>query len=277
MAWDRQITIKSPAELDIMRAAGQINAEALAAAYAIIRPGVSTADLNAAAEEVLKKYGVYSPFKNYPGPYPYPTSTCVCVNEELVHGIPEKKRKLKEGDIVSMDCGTVYEGFVGDSAFTAGVGEVSPEARKLLETTEKALYAGIAKMVAGNHVGDVSSAIQQVVESRGLHVTREYTGHGVGRAMHEGPQVPNYGIPGRGMQLRIGMTIALEPMVLVGTAMTRVMPDDWTVCSFDGSLTCHFEHSVAITENGPRILTLLADGSAPAQIGGPGQLKKESV
>lgn len=277
MAWDRQITIKSPAELDIMRAAGQINAEALAAAYAIIRPGVSTADLNAAAEEVLKKYGVYSPFKNYPGPYPYPTSTCVCVNEELVHGIPEKKRKLKEGDIVSMDCGTVYEGFVGDSAFTAGVGEVSPEARKLLETTEKALYAGIAKMVAGNHVGDVSSAIQQVVESRGLHVTREYTGHGVGRAMHEGPQVPNYGIPGRGMQLRIGMTIALEPMVLVGTAMTRVMPDDWTVCSYDGSLTCHFEHSVAITENGPRILTLLADGSAPAQIGGPGQLKKESV
>jgi methionyl aminopeptidase len=277
MAWDRQITIKSPAELDIMRAAGQINAEALAAAHAIVRPGISTADLNAAAEEVLKKYGVFSPFKNYPGPYPYPASTCVSVNEELVHGIPDKKRKLKEGDIVTMDCGTVYEGFVADSAFTAGVGEISPVARKLLETTEKALYAGIAKLVAGNHVGDVSAAIQQVVESRGLHVTREYTGHGVGRAMHEGPQVPNYGIPGRGMQLRNGMTIALEPMVLVGTAMTRVMPDDWTVCAYDGSLTCHFEHSVAITENGPRILTLLADGSAPAQIGGPGQLKKESV
>ena len=277
MAWDRQITIKSPAELDIMRAAGQINAEALAAAAAIVRPGVSTADLNAAAEDVLKKYGVYSPFMNYPGPYPYPASTCVSVNEELVHGIPDKKRKLKEGDIVTMDCGTVYEGFVADSAFTAGVGEVSPVARKLLETTEKALYAGIAKMTAGNHVGDVSAAIQQVVESRGLHVTREYTGHGVGRAMHEGPQVPNYGIPGRGMQLRVGMTIALEPMVLVGTAMTRVMPDDWTVCSYDKSLTCHFEHSVAITENGPRILTLLADGSAPAQIGGPGQLKQESV
>ncbi len=277
MAWDRQITLKSPAELEIMRAAGIINAQALAAAHAIIRPGVSTADLNAAAEEVLKKHGVYSPFKNYPGPYPYPSSTCVSVNEELVHGIPDKKRKLKEGDIVTMDCGTVYEGFVADSAFTAGVGEISPVARKLLETTEKALYAGIAKMVAGNHIGDVSAAVQQVVESRGLHVTREYTGHGVGRAMHEGPQVPNYGIPGRGMALRAGMTIALEPMVLVGTGATRVMPDEWTVCSYDGSLTCHFEHSVAITDDGPRILTLLPDGSAPAQIGGPGQLKKESV
>jgi len=277
MAWDRQITIKSPAEIEIMRAAGRINAEALAAAAALVRPGVSTADLNAAAEDVLKKYGAYSPFKNYPGAYPYPASTCVSINEELVHGIPDKKRKLKEGDIVSMDCGTVFEGFVADSAFTAGVGEISPVTRKLLETTEKALYAGIAKMVPGNHVGDISAAVQQVVESRGLYVTREYTGHGVGRAMHEGPQVPNYGIPGRGMLLRTGMTIALEPMVLVGTAVTRVMQDEWTVCSADRSYTCHFEHSVAITENGPQILTLLADGSAPAQIGGPGQLKKEIV
>jgi methionyl aminopeptidase len=271
MAWDRQITIKSPAELAIMRQAGIINAEALAAAYALIRPGVSTADLNAAAEDVLKKYGVYSPFKNYPGPYPYPSSTCVSVNEELVHGIPDKRRKLKEGDIVSMDCGTVYQGFVADSAFTAGVGEISAVARKLLETTEKALYAGITKMVAGNHVGDVSAAIQNVVDSRGLHVTREYTGHGVGRAMHEGPQVPNYGVPGRGMQLKVGMTIAIEPMVLVSTPMTRVMPDDWTVTSADKSLTAHFEHSVAVTENGPMILTLLPDGSSPAQISGPGQ------
>lgn len=271
MAWDRQITLKSPAELAIMRQAGIINAEALAAAYAIIRPGVSTADLNAAAEEVLKKYGVYSPFKNYPGPYPYPSSTCVSVNEELVHGIPDKRRKLKEGDIVSMDCGTVYQGFVADSAFTAGVGEISGVARKLLETTEKALYAGVSQMVAGNHVGDVSAAVQKVVESRGLHVTREYTGHGVGRAMHEGPQVPNYGVAGRGMQLKLGMTIAIEPMVLVGTPMTRVMPDDWTVSSADNSLTAHFEHSVAVTENGPMILTLLPDGSSPAQISGPGQ------
>lgn len=176
-----------------------------------------------------------------------------------------------------MDCGTVYEGFVGDSAFTIGVGEISLIAKKLLETTEKALYTGISKMVAGNHVGDISAAVQQVVESRNLFVTREYTGHGVGRAMHEGPQVPNYGTAGRGMLLRSGMTIALEPMVLVGTAMTRVMPDEWTVSSADNTYTCHFEHTVAITENGPEILTLLADGSAPAQIGGPGQLTNRKV
>lgn len=241
-----------------MREAGRINAEALAAARAIIRPGVTTADLNAAAEEVHKKYGVYSPFKNYPGPYPYPASTCISVNEELVHGIPGK-RKLKEGDIVSMDCGTVYEGFVGDSAFTAGVGEISAQARKLLEVTEKALYIGIQTLKAGNHTGDVGYAIQSLVEKNGLQVVREYTGHGVGRAMHEGPQVPNFGTAGQGYLLRAGMTIALEPMVLVGTYQTRVMPDEWTVCSRDGSLTAHFEHSVAITENGPMILTGLED------------------
>jgi methionyl aminopeptidase len=258
MAWDRQITIKSAQELKTMRAAGRINAEALAAARAIIRPGVTTADLNAAAEEVLNKYGVYSPFKNYPGPYPYPASTCISINEELVHGIPGK-RKLKEGDIVSMDCGTVFEGYVGDSAFTAGVGEISAQARKLLDVTEQALKTGIAKLRAGNYTGDVGHAIQTFVEKNGLQVVREYTGHGVGRAMHEGPQVPNYGTPGQGYLLRAGMTIALEPMVLVGTYQTKVMPDEWTVCSRDGSLTAHFEHSVAITENGPMILTALED------------------
>lgn len=259
MSWDRQITIKTPQEIAVMREAGRINAEALAAARAIIRPGVSTADLNAAAEEVLRKHGAYSPFKNYPGPYPYPASTNVSVNEELVHGIPNPRRKLHEGDIVSVDCGTVFEGFVGDSAFTAGVGEISEAARKLVETTEAALYAGIEKMIAGNHVGDVSAAVQQYAESRGYHVTREYTGHGVGRRMHEGPQVPNYGLPGHGMLLRVGMTIALEPMVLVGTAQTRVTADQWTVVSADGSLCAHYEHSVAITENGPMILTTVKD------------------
>jgi methionyl aminopeptidase len=256
MAWERQINIKTPQEIEIMREAGRINAEALTAAKAIIRPGVTTADLNAAAEEVLKKYGVYSPFKNYPGPYPYPASTCVSVNEELVHGIPGK-RKLKDGDIVTMDCGTVYQGFVGDSAFTAGVGEISATARKLLEVTEGALYEGIRYMRAGNHLGDVSSAIQQYVESRELYVTREYTGHGVGRQMHEGPQLPNYGIAGRGLVLKAGMTIALEPMVLVGTPVTRVMPDQWTVVSYDASMTAHFEHTVAVTEGDPLILTAL--------------------
>jgi methionyl aminopeptidase len=277
MAWDRQITIKTPAELEIMRVAGRINAEALAAAHAVIRPGVSTADINAAAEEVLQRYGVYSPFKNYPGPYPYPASTCVSVNEELVHGIPSKTRKLKEGDIVSVDCGTVYEGFVGDSAFTVGVGEVTPKVRKLLEITEQSLYAGIALMVPGKYTGDVSSAIQQYVESRGYQVTREYTGHGVGRRMHEGPQVPNYGTPGRGILLRAGITIALEPMVLIKSGATRVMPDEWTVVSADGLPTAHFEHSVAVTEHGPMILTLLGDGRPPVAILGTGQFKQESV
>lgn len=262
MSWERQITLKTPQELSIMREAGRINAEALAAARAIIRPGVTTADLDAAAEEVLKKHGCYSPFKGYPGPYPYPASTNVSVNYELVHGIPGK-RKLKEGDIVSVDCGTVFEGYVGDSAFTACVGTVTPEAQKLVDTTEGALYAGIEQMVAGNHIGDVSAAIQKFAESRGFYVTREYTGHGVGRAMHEGPQVPNYGTPGRGLVLRTGMTIAIEPMLLVGTPATRVLPDQWTVSSADGSLTAHYEHSIAVTDDGPLILTTLEDGSIP--------------
>lgn len=258
MAWDRQITIKTPQEIEVMREAGRINAEALAAAKAAIHPGATTADLNAAAEDVLRKHGVYSPFKNYPGPYPYPASTNVSVNDELVHGIPGK-RKLKEGDIVSVDCGVVYEGFVADSAISAPVGHISPEAQRLLEVTEGALYAGIRCMVANKRVGDVSAAVQAYVESRGFSVTREYTGHGVGRQMHEGPQVPNYGVPGRGMLLRVGMTIALEPMVLTKSFRTRVMPDEWTVASADGGLTAHYEHSVAITEDGPYILTALKD------------------
>jgi len=258
MAWDRQISIKTPQELELMRQAGKINAEALAAARAAIRPGATTADLNAAAEEVLQKYGVYSPFKNYPGAYPYPASTTVSVNDELVHGIPGK-RKLKEGDIVSVDCGVVCEGFVGDAAFTAGVGQISAEAQCLLEVTEGALYEGIRMMVADNRIGDVSAAVQAYVESRGFAVTREYTGHGVGRQMHEGPQLPNYGKPGRGISLRNGMTIALEPMVLANSFRTRVLPDEWTVVSADGGLTAHFEHTVAVTAEGPYILTALHD------------------
>ena len=252
--WARQIHIKSPAEIAIMREAGRINAEVLAATKALLQPGISTADLNAAAEDVLKKYGCTSPFKGYGRP-PFPTSTTVCINRELVHGIPGK-RKLKEGDIISIDCGTILEGFVADSAFSAGVGEISEEARKLIEVTEKSLEIGINQLRAGNRVGDVGAAIQEFVEERGYHLTREYTGHGVGRIMWEGPQVPNYGIRGRGTILRKGMTIALEPMVLVGTARTRVMPDQWTVSSADGSLTAHCEHTVAITEGEPIILTV---------------------
>ncbi len=256
MSWSRQIHLKSPAELQIMREAGRINATILATAKGLLQPGVSTADLNAAAEEVLRKHGCVSPFKGYGQP-PFPASITVSINRELVHGIPSKKRKLKAGDIVSIDSGTVFEGMVADSALTAGVGEISPEAQELLDVTEGALHAGIEKMCVGNRTGDVSAAIQNYVESRGYYLTREYTGHGVGRQMHEGPQVPNYGKAGTGMPLKAGMTIAIEPMVLVGTAETRVLPDQWTVVSADGSLTAHFEHSIAVTEGKPLILTVL--------------------
>lgn len=255
MSWDRNIVIKSQHELALMREAGRVNALALAAVRDLVHPGVTTAELDAAAEEVIRKHGGKPVFKGYPGPYPYPATLTVSVNEELVHGIPGK-RKLKEGDIVSIDCGTLLDGFVGDSAFSMGVGEISPEAQGLLDVTEQSLYRGIAKIKAGNRVGDVSYAVQEYAESRGFFLTREYTGHGVGREMHEGPQVPNYGTPGRGMVLRPGLTIALEPMVLIGTARTRVLGDEWTVVSADGSLTAHFEHTVAVTEGDPLILTL---------------------
>jgi methionyl aminopeptidase len=255
MSWDRNIVIKNEKELALLREAGRVNALALKTVRQMIRPGVATIDLDAAAEELIRKHGGIPVFKGYPGAYPFPATLCVSVNEELVHGFPSK-RKLHEGDIVSVDCGTLLEGFVGDSAFSMGVGEISANAQHLLQVTEQALSEGIAKMRSGNRTGDVSSAIQQYVESQGFHVTREYTGHGVGRAMHEGPQVPNYGTPGRGVVLRPGMTIALEPMVLVGTPHTRVMPDQWTVVSADGSLTAHFEHSVAVTAGEPLILTV---------------------
>ena len=255
MSWARQIHLKSQAELQTMREAGRINAEVLATVRALLKPGVSTADLNAAAEDVLRKHKCVSPFKGYGHP-PFPTSITVSVNRELVHGIPSKKRILKEGDIVSIDCGTVLNGLVADSALTAGVGEISPEARNLLKVTEDALAAGIEKMRVGNRTGDVSAAIQKHVESHGYFVTREYTGHGVGRQMHEGPQLPNYGKAGTGLPLKPGMTIAIEPMVLIGTEQTRILPDHWTVVSADGSLTAHFEHSVAVTEGDPLILTV---------------------
>jgi methionyl aminopeptidase len=236
--WERNINIKTADELVVMREAGRINHETLEAVKQAIAPGVTTGELNEVAEAVLRRYNAFSPFKNYPGPYPYPASICTSINEELVHGIPGK-RKLVEGDIISVDCGTVYQGFVGDSAFTAAVGEVSGKAQRLLEVTRQALDIAISKMVVGNQTGDIGAAVQQFVESRN----------------HEGPQVPNYGKPGTGYPLREGMTIALEPMVLIGTQYTRVKKDGWTVISKDGSLTAHFEHSVAVTANGPLILT----------------------
>jgi methionyl aminopeptidase len=256
MGWERNVIIKTADEIAVMRESGRINAQALAAVRALISPGVSTADLDAAAEEVILKHGAIPTFKGVPGAYPYPAATTISINAELVHGIPGK-RTLRAGDIVSVDCGTTFEGFVGDSAFTAPVGDVSEEAQRLIDVTEKALYIGIETMRPGNRVGDVGAAIQHYVEGHGYHLTRIYTGHGVGRQMWEGPQVPNYGAPGRGILLRPGMTIALEPMVLIGTPDTRVMADQWTVASADGSLTAHYEHTVAVTENGPVILTVL--------------------
>lgn len=256
ISWERQINIKSANELAIMREAGRINAEILAAVKAAIAPGVTTGELNEIAEAIHRKYGTTSPFKNYAGPYPYPASICTSINEELVHGIPGS-RKLKEGDIISIDSGTTYQGFVGDSAFTAGVGEISPKAQKLLEITRQALELATAQMVAGNHSGDIGHAVEKHAESHGFFVTHTYTGHGVGREMHEGPQVPNYGRPGQGILLREGMTIAIEPMILIGTPHTRVMPDKWTVSARDGSLTAHFENTIAITKDGPWVLTAL--------------------
>jgi methionyl aminopeptidase len=208
------------------------------------------------AYEIIQDSGGKPAFKNYPGPYPYPATLTISINEELVHGIPGK-RELQEGDIVSIDCGTVLDGFVADSAFSMAVGEISVEAQKILDVTEKALYIGIEEMKPGNRVGDVSAAIQDYVESNNFHVPREYTGHGVGRKMHEGPLVPNFGVSGRGVPLRPGITVALEPMVLIGTHHTRVLDDQWTVVSADGSLTAHFEHSIAVTEGEPIILTAL--------------------
>jgi len=207
---------------------------------------------------VIRDHGAEPAFLGYPGPTPYPGTINASVNEELVHGLP-RDRKLIEGDIISIDCGTLFEGFISDSAYTMGVGEISKNAQQLLDVTEKALWVGIDYMRPEYRVGDISAAIQEYVEEFGYNVPREYSGHGVGRKMHEGPQVPNYGLPGRGLALRPGITIALEPMVMSGSARTKVLSDGWTVSSADGELTAHFEHSIAVTEDDPIILTAIDD------------------
>jgi methionyl aminopeptidase len=252
--------LKSARELEQMREAGRVTALALQAAREVVRPGVTTAEIDAAADEVLRRHGATAAFLGYGDP-PFPAVTTVSVNEELVHGIPGDRR-LREGDIVSVDCGAIVEGFVGDAAITVPVGRISDEARRLIVATRQALEAGIREMLPGRRTGDVSAAIQRTVEAAGFNVVREYTGHGVGRQMHEDPQVPNHGTEGKGMLLRPGMTIALEPMVLAGGPETRVREDLWTVVSADGRLTAHFEHSVAVTRDGPMILTL-PEGRGP--------------
>ena len=251
----REPVLKSPREIQIMREAGRIVARVHAAMRDAVRPGVSTWDLDQLAVETMARYDATSCFLGYNG---YPANICASINQELVHGIPNKDRILKEGDIISIDVGVRYRGFIGDSAWTYAVGEITPQARELMRVTEESLYAGIAQATVNNKVVDVSRAVQQVVETHGMYIVREYTGHGVGRQMHEAPQVLNYvsDDPEGQTILRPGVVIAIEPMVQAGTWQTRTLKDNWTVISKDGSLAAHFEHTVAITNNGPEILTV---------------------
>ncbi len=255
------IIIKTRDEIALLRKAGRIDALALEAVRQAVRPGISTAELDAIATEVLLSHGAEPAFLDYPNPNPrysdrpYPATITVSINDELVHGIPGS-RMLQEGDVVSLDCGCVYGGFVGDAAFYMGVGSISSEASDLLRVTEEALYKAIEISRCGSRLGDVSAAIQAHAEDHGYNVVREYTGHGVGRSMHEDPQIPNWGRAGTGARLREGMTYALEPMVMVGSPQVYLKSDGWTVATKDGSLCAHFEHTIAVTDAGPVILTL---------------------
>jgi len=245
---------KSAAELDTMAQGGAIVADTLALLGEHIRPGVTTAELDRIAEEYIHSRGAVSSFRDYPGPYPYPAATCLSLNEVVVHGIPGEQA-LVDGDVLSVDVGVTYGGFVADSAQTFRVGDVDPEAERLLETCEAALWAGIEKARAGAHLTDISHAVQAVTEDAGFSVVRSLVGHGVGRNMHEDPQIPNFGEPGRGPVLAPGMTLAIEPMITAGDADVVVREDRWTIATRDGSLAAHFEHTVAVTEGEPRILT----------------------
>ncbi|MGQ9516191.1 MAG: type I methionyl aminopeptidase [Anaerolineae bacterium] len=254
------VVIKSEREIALMRRAGQIVAKVLEAIRERVRPGITTGELDELAERIIRAEGGIPSFKGYDGGSgrpPYPASICASVDHEVVHGIPSPQRVLEEGQILSVDVGAIYRGYHGDAAITVPVGKVSDLARRLLEVTEGALYAGIAAARAGNRLGDISHAIQSYVESRGFSVIREYTGHGIGREMHEGLQVLNFGEPGRGVRLRAGMTLALEPMVNVGDWRTKVLEDGWTVVTYDGSLSAHFEHTILVRDGEAEILTRL--------------------
>jgi len=248
------ITLKSPREIDIMARAGHIVARTLARVSEHVRPGVSTVDLDDVAEAFIRSHPGARP--SFKGLYGFPKTLCTSINEEIVHGIPSRKRILREGNIVSVDVGVQLEGLHADSAATFPVGEISPDARRLLDVTQECLQAGIAAAVAGNHVGDIGHAVQTIAEAAGFGVVRELVGHGIGTAFHEEPQVPNHGRPKRGPLLREGMTIAIEPMITQGDYTTKTLADKWTVVTADGSLSAHFEHTVAITPNGTRVLTV---------------------
>jgi len=244
---------KTPEQLAIMRKAGKVVAEMHEKIRAAVRPGVSTADLDRVGREVIDRNGARSNFLNYHG---FPAVICTSPNSMIVHGIPSESCVLEEGDVISIDCGAIIQGWHGDAAFTMGVGTVTDEAAKLIQVTEESLWAGIKAMVEGNRISDIGHAVQTVAEGAGYSVVREYVGHAIGTAMHEKPEVPNYGDPGRGPKLRVGDVFAVEPMVNVGTAETRVLADGWSVVTADGKLSAHFEHTIAITDHGPEVLTL---------------------
>ncbi|HKD02801.1 MAG TPA: type I methionyl aminopeptidase [Terriglobales bacterium] len=247
------IVCKSGNEIEKMRRSGRIVRQVLDQLRDLVSPGVSTMDLEQAAERKMKELGAKPAFKGY---FDYPCVLCTSINEEIVHGIPSAKRVLKAGDIVSIDCGVVLDGYYGDAAITVPVGDsLSPELKKLLEVTEASLYRGIEAARVGNSVGDVGAAVQELVEANGFSVVREFVGHGIGTRLHEEPQVPNFGTRGHGARLREGMVIAIEPMVNSGRAATRVLDDKWTAVTADGSFSAHFEHCVAVTREGPLILT----------------------
>ncbi len=246
-------TLKSPEQIAKMRQAGRVVAEMLEACAAAARPGITTNDLDKVAREVLARRKAKSNFLNYHG---YPAVICTSPNNVIVHGIPGNYR-LEEGDIISIDCGAIIDGWHGDAARTIPVGEISEDARKLIQVTEDSLWAGIQHVRRGAHLLDIGHAVQTVAEGAGFAVVREYVGHGIGRAMHEEPQVPNYGEPGHGMKLKVGHVLAVEPMVNLGSAETQLDDDGWTVRTADGSLSAHFEHSIAVTQNGPEVLTVL--------------------
>ncbi len=245
------IVIKSDQEIATMRQASKIVVTVLEVLKLQVKPGMKTEELDVIAAREIKKLGAKPSFKGYRG---FPANLCVSVNDEIVHGIPGT-RVLHEGDIVSLDFGAIFMGFQGDAAVTVGVGNISPEAEQLMETTEGALKAGIAAAYPGTRLGDISAAIQHYAESKGYSVVREYTGHGIGREMHEEPQIPNFGQPGGGPVLKKGMTLALEPMVNIGDWRTRLGDNQWTVFTSDGSLSAHFEHTIAVTDAEPEVLT----------------------
>jgi methionyl aminopeptidase len=246
------IVCKSEREISQMREAGQLVAQTLQLLRNIVAPGITTLELDHLAETHIKAAGAIPAFKGYHG---FPANICASVNEQVVHGIPGH-RQLKDGDIVSMDIGVLLNGYYGDAAITVPVGNVAQSVKRLLEVTEKSLLQGIQQAYIDQRIGDISHAVQNCAEAHGYGVVREYVGHGIGRHMHEDPQIPNYGLPGRGIRLKEGMTIAIEPMINMGTSDIRLLDDEWTVVTADGSLSAHFEHTVAITSQGPDILTL---------------------